>query len=283
MPDANGAAITDYIVEQSADGATGWTVITDSGGVLTTHTVTGLTNDVVHYFRVAAVNAIGQGSWSNVISATPVPPGGAEVLQHIMDAGWFDPAADKITFPNPLTNGSTIALILWTHGFSTAPSNITTSAGHTFTLQASNNAIGGGMYSYFYTAPNTSTADDVIIERNDESQRWGMAAWEVQGTLSQIVHSNINSGSSPYSATTMTAMTNGGVVLAYIADDGNDVIHLTNPTESFYTVDGFPRTPMSSGHGTVAPATTFTATGTSTPTNWPKQFWAITYESGISP
>jgi hypothetical protein len=208
----------------------------------------------------------------------------AEVLQHVMDAGWFDDTADFITFPEALTSGSKIAFLLWGQNISTAPTDFTTSVGHTFTLQASSDSISGGINSYFYTAPNASTASGVTIQRNDPSNRWGMAAWEVMdGTLSEVNPDLIGSGTSPYSHTATLPMDNGGVVLAYIADDGGNTVRLTNPTEYYFTVDAFPRTPMASGYGIVGPGEAFTATGTSDPTTWSKTFWTITYEgSGVA-
>jgi hypothetical protein len=62
--------LSDYVIEKSADGLTGWTVVTESVSTATTYTVTGLTTGVLQYFRVAAVNEVGTGAWSNVLSAT---------------------------------------------------------------------------------------------------------------------------------------------------------------------------------------------------------------------
>jgi hypothetical protein len=66
-PGNGGSSITDYVVEQSLNGTSGWTVA--AGGSVSAapgQTVTGLTNATSYYFRVAAVNAIGQGPYSAV-------------------------------------------------------------------------------------------------------------------------------------------------------------------------------------------------------------------------
>lgn len=67
------APITDYIVQYSSDSGTTWTTFADGATTSTTATVTGLTTGVGYVFRVAAVNAIGQGPYSaESAAATPV-------------------------------------------------------------------------------------------------------------------------------------------------------------------------------------------------------------------
>lgn len=55
---------TNYLIQYSADGST-WTSATDTVSSLTTETVTGLPNSQIKRFRVKAVNALGESSWSN--------------------------------------------------------------------------------------------------------------------------------------------------------------------------------------------------------------------------
>ncbi|MEI6687968.1 MAG: S8 family serine peptidase [Thermoleophilia bacterium] len=68
--DAGGAAITDYVIQQSVAGGA-WTTIADGVSSLTSLEVTGLTNGTVYGFRVAAVNSAGQSPYSSSVSATP--------------------------------------------------------------------------------------------------------------------------------------------------------------------------------------------------------------------
>ena len=75
-----GSAVTDYVIQRSANGRSGWVTINDGARSTTGYTVTGLTNGTRYYFRVLATNVVGTGSASNVVSAIPrtVPtaPGG---------------------------------------------------------------------------------------------------------------------------------------------------------------------------------------------------------------
>lgn len=70
-PAASVLPITDYAV-QFQQGSGAWQPFTDSVSTSTSATVTGLQNSVAHQFRVAAVNAIGQGPWS-AASASVTP------------------------------------------------------------------------------------------------------------------------------------------------------------------------------------------------------------------
>ena len=80
-----GAAITSWEYHQGTSSSAtaptmGWTAIAGSGAATTSHTVTGLTNGTELFFRVRAVNSVGNGAASAEASATPqlmaptVPP-----------------------------------------------------------------------------------------------------------------------------------------------------------------------------------------------------------------
>lgn len=66
-----GSALTDYTVQYSSNGGTSWSTFSHTASTTASITVTGLTNNTLYTFRVAAVNAVGTGAWSGTATATP--------------------------------------------------------------------------------------------------------------------------------------------------------------------------------------------------------------------
>jgi titin len=65
-----GASILRYHVQWSNSAAGPWTII-DTFSTGTAYAHTGLTNGITYYYQVAAVNAAGEGQWTDIESATP--------------------------------------------------------------------------------------------------------------------------------------------------------------------------------------------------------------------
>lgn len=70
-PAANGSAIFDYLVKYRAVGAASWTTLNDGVAATNSAVIPGLTNGTQYEFQVAAENAIGAGSYSSSVNATP--------------------------------------------------------------------------------------------------------------------------------------------------------------------------------------------------------------------
>jgi len=69
---ARGPFATSYTVEKSANGSSGWTVVSSTISPLaSSYTVTGLTASVAQFFRVTGVNAAGTGTPSANSTCTP--------------------------------------------------------------------------------------------------------------------------------------------------------------------------------------------------------------------
>ncbi len=99
-PNDNGYAISDYVVQYKLSVDSSWTTFGDGTSSSTGATVTSLTNGQLYNFRVAAVNAAGNGPYSNVASATPTSGG---------SGSWYNPSwgyRKKITIDEADVYGS---------------------------------------------------------------------------------------------------------------------------------------------------------------------------------
>ena len=65
------APITDFVIEFRAGSTGRWVTANDGISIETFGLVSDLTNGTEYFFRVAAVNSVGTGEWSNVLSDTP--------------------------------------------------------------------------------------------------------------------------------------------------------------------------------------------------------------------
>ena len=82
-PSNNGGFSIDYYTVQIANSSNGpWNVaIANTGSSLTTVTVPSLKNSTTYFFKIVAVNQIGTGPDSLVVSATPQPSAPAPIIQ----------------------------------------------------------------------------------------------------------------------------------------------------------------------------------------------------------
>ncbi len=167
LPASNGGStVTDYIIQRSANGTSGWVTINDGVRTTTSYTVTGLVNGTRYYFRVLAKNAIGNSPASNIANATPrtVPgaPSGLRATAGVRSVtlAWNAPATGGAPIADYViqrsTNGTTWTTVA--DGVSTSRTATVTglSSGVRYQFRvAARNAAGTGTYSAVVTGRPT--------------------------------------------------------------------------------------------------------------------------------
>lgn len=93
-----GSAITDYGIDIKLTSGGVWSTYSDGVNVVTTASVISLSNDVSYDFRVYAINTIGDGPPSQIVSATPGSPAQVRIL------GFADITTPNITSSVQITN-----------------------------------------------------------------------------------------------------------------------------------------------------------------------------------
>ncbi len=108
-PNDGGTAITDYIVERSVDQQS-WVTVADGVSTATSHTVTGLTNGTLYVFRISAKNAVGTGSTSATVFATPaaLPAAPSGLSAAVAPASGVGSGEVKLSWTAAAANGSAI-------------------------------------------------------------------------------------------------------------------------------------------------------------------------------
>jgi titin len=108
-PAANGSPITDYVIERSAGGAA-WMAVGDGVSTATSATVSGLANGSRYSFRVAAVNALGTGPGSAIVTATPASAPGVAggLVAAVAPVVGVASGQVRLTWLAPAANGSAI-------------------------------------------------------------------------------------------------------------------------------------------------------------------------------
>lgn len=102
----NSADETGFVVERSANGTSGWTVLTTTAADALSHQDTGLTAGTAYYYRIKAIKSGGASSYTASQSATTLPlapaaPSAVTVgnsTQTTLDIGWTDNSANETGF-----------------------------------------------------------------------------------------------------------------------------------------------------------------------------------------
>lgn len=137
-----GSPITDYVVEYSADGSTGWTAFSHTASTTPSMTITGLTPGGTYYVRVSATNSVGTGATA---AATPAPASAAPAIA---------PDAPTAVTLSAGTPGGSID-VSWT-----APADDGGSAITDYLVEYS--LTGSGGWTTFSRAPSTATATTIL-------------------------------------------------------------------------------------------------------------------------
>ena len=170
--DSGSEPITDYVVQSSLDGTT-WTTVDDGVSTATTFTVSGLTGGTTYNFTVAAKSAVGVGTSSATVTATPAsaPAAPTGLTAAVAPAAGLAAGQVQLSWSAPGSNGSaitdyviqsTIDGTTWTtvnDGVSTTTgfklTGLTGGTSYSFRVAATN-ALGTGPWSATVTATAVS-------------------------------------------------------------------------------------------------------------------------------
>ncbi len=159
--DIGTSAITDYVVEYSTTGTAPWTVFPHAASIATGITVLGLTNTMPYFFRVAAVNSVGPGEFTQPagpVTPQPLPPGTVtNLIGTPLDGGvalaWtapFDGGSAITDYEVQVSGNGGATWAPFADGVSTTPSTTVTElvngTGYVFRV-AARNANGLGAFS----------------------------------------------------------------------------------------------------------------------------------------
>jgi titin len=231
-PGNGGLAISSYILQYRISGTGSWTTITGISSVATNYVITGLANSTTYDIRVAAVNIVGTGAYSNIVTET------------------------TFTTPNQVTGVTTTSgpnvgniSVTWT-----APGNGGLAIS-SYTLQYRISGPGS-----FTTITGIGTTNTIVTGlANSTTYDIRVAAVNIAGTGA---YSNIVIGltfTTPNSPTNLTGTAgNAQVSLTWTAPTNNGGTPITGYLVEYNSTDpSGPWTPVNTG----STATTYTLTG----------------------
>lgn len=226
------SAPTDYIIQQSDDGID-WTTITDGVSTDTDYTVTGLTDGTSYYFRVAGTNAVGDGSFTTAVSATPaavIPPTAPGTPVGFYGTVGIGSGQARLTWRAPANGGSAITDyiiersidgVLWTtvtDGVSTdvmyTATGLTNGTSYKFRVSA-RNAVGDSAPTALLTVTPTATTMTTVHPAVTSGRKildqhgdpYLLASMSSYGMAQQLSNANITTALEAVAANGFTGVT----------------------------------------------------------------------------
>jgi fibronectin type 3 domain-containing protein len=252
-PQSNGAEITNYKLYRgtSVDGET-WLITL---GDVQTYTDSDLDNGEVYYYKVSAVNAVGEGAWSTEVEATPIAVPSVPLGLHtsvgdsFVDLQWTEPdysGPGTITY-HLFRNGSEIwsgALLSYTDV------DVANGVTYSYTV-AAQNSVGWGPNSTAVlgtpisgdTTPTAPRGLMVTAGNEQVDLQWTAPAYIGPGTL---IYHLFRDGVDIWSGTETTAtdeMLTKGVQYSYTVAAVNTIGWGPNSTAMLATPLGVPDAP----------------------------------------
>ena len=174
-PSTGGAAISDYVVQYRTSGSSAWSTFVHPVSTVPSATVTGLVDGTGYDFQVSAVNSVGTGAASAVVSATPVAAtgGGPQLLPdpgfEAGNGGWVAFTQGTLTrVPSPV-HGGVSALQVAAISASASLVGLTQNT-------AANNSVAGTSYTASCYVQPTGPNLNVQIRFLEYTQNFGSVA-----------------------------------------------------------------------------------------------------------
>jgi hypothetical protein len=226
-----GSSITDYTIQYSSDSGATWATFSHSASASTSATVTGLTRGTAYIFRVAAVNALGNGAFSSASSAITPPviataPGQPTNVVGTADDGraflaWTAPSDGDSAITDYTVQYSSNGGTSWTtfsDGVSSASSatvtGLTNGTAYVFRVSATNSI---GTSSYSATSSSVTPSRAIAVSFSTNTSNFAGVLYSTNGaTISGTVFGG-GSGSLTYKAFqgTITFARAGSATISY--------------------------------------------------------------------
>ena len=227
--DNGSSAITDYIIQYSSNG-TYWSVFSDGVSNTTSAVVGGLTNGTTYVFRVAAVNAAGQGAWSLASSSvTPIAPPTPPTKLTVFPAA----SSVRLAWAVPASNGGSVITDYTVQVSADDGATWTTFQDGVSALTSATvtGLTNGAVYMFRVAAVNSLSSSDWSVASPPTSPRaladppTSLIGIAVDGKISLSWTAPLNAGGSPITDYQVQMSSNNGSTWRLASD-------LLNPTTS---------------------------------------------------